>query len=371
MSAPRLQIDLNKIIHNASTLVSRLQKKGISVTGVTKAFLGAPLIARAMLRGGVTSLGDSRIENIETMRRSGIAAKMILIRSPMLSQVERVVKSANVSVNTEIEVLAALSVAAVKARRTHGVILMVELGDLREGFMPRDVKSALDAIGKLPNLSVMGLGANLACRNGVAPDDRNMAELSALATRSAEGVASDAFTVSGGNSSNLGWVFSGGEVGRINNLRLGESILLGREALNRQPIRGLFTDAFSLVAEVIESKIKPSKPWGTLAQSAFGEMRSVHDRGDINQAIVAIGRQDVDPDGLRPPDGIQLLDASSDHLILSTDGVKLTVGSEISFDLNYSALLRAMTSPHIAKSFADINLFAQPRILAHMLPDAA
>lgn len=53
MSAPRLVIDLDKIHHNASTLVKRLACRGISVTGVTKATLGSAEVAATMLRAGV------------------------------------------------------------------------------------------------------------------------------------------------------------------------------------------------------------------------------------------------------------------------------------------------------------------------------
>ncbi len=371
MSAPRLHINLDKIYHNASTLVARLLTKGVSVTGVTKAFLGTPQIARAMLRAGITCLGDSRIENIERMRQSGIEAQMILIRSPMLSQTERVVASADVSFNTELEVMAALSMAAVKARKNHGVLLMIELGDLREGVMPHDVERTVKKICELPNITFMGVGANLACRNGVSPDNRNMAQLSALADSTARICGFCPPIVSGGNSSNLDWVFAGDDIGLVNNLRLGEAILLGREALNRQRVPGLFIDAISLVAEVIERKTKPSKPWGTVAQSAFDGASASGSQGNINQAILAIGRQDIDPDGLDPPVGVQVLDASSDHLVLNAGDRKLVVGSEVSFQLNYSALLRAMTSPHIIKTFVKNGAVAGPCPAAQILPDAA
>lgn len=371
MSAPELRIDLEKIFHNASALVARLQISGISVTGVTKAFLGAPEIAHTMLRAGVASLGDSRIENVERMRQSGITAQIMLIRSPMLSQVDRVVASADVSFNTELEVLAALSEAAKRARKTHGILLMVELGDLREGLMPQDVERAVQAVYELPNINLAGLGANLACRSGVSPDDSNMAQLSALAAVIDQTGRKDPSIVSGGNSSNLNWVFTGGEIGSVNNLRLGEAILLGREALNRQPVEGLFTDAISLTAEVIESKIKPSKPWGTVAQSAFGTVTDFNSQGDIGQAIVAMGRQDTDPDGLYPPAGVRVLDASSDHLVLAAGNKKLTVGSSVSFQPNYSALLRAMTSPHVTKTLVRNEVIVQPQSAQQILPDAA
>jgi hypothetical protein len=103
------------------------------------------------------------------------------------------------------------------------------------------------------------------------------------------------------------------------------------------------------VAEVIESKVKPSQPWGVIAQTAFGERPPAADRGKISQAVLAIGHQDTDPLGLDPPAGIKILGASSDHLVVEAAGSGLTVGAELTFQLNYSALLRAMTSPFIAK----------------------
>ena len=371
MSTPELHIDLDKIFHNASSLVFSLKSKGVAVTGVTKAFLGAPQIARTLLRAGVSSLGDSRIENIERMRRSGILEQIMLIRSPMISQVDRVVASADISLNTEIDVVAALSIAARSAGKTHGVVLMVELGDLREGIMPEHVGAAVRTVCAMPNIRFMGLGTNLACRSGVSPDDRNMAELSELASRVAQTEQCDPFMVSGGNSSNLKWLLSGGKVGHINNLRLGEAILLGREALKRTSIDGLFTDAVTLTAEVIESKVKPTKPWGNIAQSAFANQPVFQDLGNINQAIIAIGRQDIDPEGLQPPTGMQVLDASSDHLMLNTGARKLAIGSQVSFQPDYSALLRAMTSPHVIKTFNKVATISRVHSNLDDLPDAA
>jgi predicted amino acid racemase len=353
MTAPRLEIDLAKIHHNARTLVELLADRGISVTGVTKASLGSPEIAGALVRAGVSGLGDSRIENIEAMRLAGVSAPMTLIRSPMLSQADRVVTHADVSFNTEIDVIAKLSSAAQEAKRTHAIVLMVELGDLREGIMPGDLENIVRETLRFPNIALKGIGTNLACRSGVSPDAKNMAELSALADSIDAtfgpmlGPALD--IVSGGNSGNLQWALSGADTGRINNLRLGESLLLGRETLHRQPIEGLHTDAITLIAEVIESKVKPSQPWGEIAQTAFGDTPPVTDRGRISQTIFAIGRQDTDPSGLHPPAGIEILGASSDHLIADSGRRHLCVGAEIAFQLNYSALVRAMTSPYVAK----------------------
>ncbi|HQU87541.1 MAG TPA: alanine/ornithine racemase family PLP-dependent enzyme [Denitromonas sp.] len=363
MSAPRLEIDLDKIRHNALTLVQRLARHGISVTGVTKSALGSPEVAGAMLDGGVSGLGDSRIENIEAMRAAFVRGPMTLIRTPMLSQVKRVVAGANVSFNTEIDVIDALSSAAGKAGVIHGVVLMVELGDLREGILPGDLAHMVRQVLRLPNILLKGIGGNLACASGVVPDARNMAELSALADAIDASFGLLLQTISGGNSASLDWALSGADTGRINDLRLGEAIVLGREPLHRQPIEGLHSDAAVLVAEVIESKRKPSEPWGDIAQTAFGGKPREPDRGPMTRLLLAVGHQDTDPSGLVPPVGFELLGASSDHLIVRSDRAEIAVGDEIRFQPNYAALLRAMTSPFVAKCLTSrARTMAQVRI---------
>lgn len=348
MTAPRLEIRLESIAHNARTLVDRLARRGIAVTGVTKAGLGSPEIAGALVGAGVRTLGDSRIENIEGLRRAGVPARTVLLRAPMLSQVDRVVRSADASFNTELETITALAASAGRHRVAHGIVLMVELGDLREGVMPRDLAPLVRDVRRLPNVTLVGIGTNLACRSGVVPDAANMAELSALAGSIEAAFGLTLELVSGGNSANLDWALGDGAVGRINDLRLGESILLGREPLQRRAVTGLDTGAFTLVAEVIESKLKPSLPWGTTAQTAFGDPAPIVDRGPTAQSILAIGQQDVDPQGLVPPVGVEIVSASSDHLVVTSADL-LPIGTELRFQPNYSALLRAMTSPSVAK----------------------
>jgi predicted amino acid racemase len=359
MAAPRLEIDLDKIYHNAHALVSRLAQRGISVAGVTKATLGSVEIAKTLLQAGVISLGDSRIENIKAMRlarKSALIkdAMIMLIRSPMLSQVEQIIRYADISCNTEIEVIKKLSDEAHKQGRTHQILLMVELGDLREGILPENLIDTVREVLSLPNIVLKGIGTNLACRSGVAPDATNMAVLSELAQLIETTFDLTLDVVSGGNSANIQWALNGTktDTGRINHLRLGEAILLGCEPLQRQAIDGLHPNAITLVAEVIESKKKPSLPTGTIEQSAFGKTTAVIDRGIVAQAILALGIQDVDPSGLQAPTGIEVLGTSSDHLIIESIEKGLLVGDEVCFQPNYSALVRAMTSPFVSKIYS-------------------
>lgn len=347
MFAPRLVIDLEKLFHNARTLTLALGKQGISVTGVTKATLGSPEIARVLLQAGVHDLGDSRTENLQRLRAAGVASTMTLIRSPMLSRVNETVRCADRSLNTEPALIAALDAAAQRAGRIHGIVLMVELGDLREGIMPAALPAIAAATRGRRHLRLHGIGTNLACRSGVVPDAGNMGALSALADAIDADSGERMALVSGGNSANLAWALGSADKGRVNNLRLGEAILLGCDPLDRQPIAALHTDAIELVAEVIESGRKPSRPVGRLGQGAFGTAAVRADSGMITQSILALGIQDTDPAGLVPPAGIRISGASSDHLLLESDDGPLAPGTQLAFRLDYSALLRAMSSPHV------------------------
>jgi predicted amino acid racemase len=349
VTAPRVEIDLDKVEHNTRVLVDRLALRSIRVTGVTKAALGSPGVGAAMLRGGAVGLADSRLQNLSRLAGLDGSASRTLIRSPMLSQAGRVVCSATASLNTERAVVEALDAAATRYRRVHDVVLMVELGDLREGIPADELLAAAGAVMDRPSLRLVGIGTNLACQNGVVPDDANMGELTRLALAVEHAHGSTLELVSGGNSANLDWALGTGDVGRIDELRLGEAILLGTEPLHRTLVDGLHGDAFHLMAEVIERRDKPAQPWGDRAQTAFGEHTARSGTGTVRQAILALGRQDVDPDGLIPPDGVTVLGMSSDHLVLDIGDHAVAVGDELEFGLRYGALVRAMTSPFVTK----------------------
>jgi len=348
---PRIEIDLEKIAHNAKTLKKLYGSKGISITGVTKVVCGDPKIADVLVKSGISILADSRIDNIRKMRKAGIQAQFLLQRTPIPSQTELVVRYADVSLNTELSVIKGLSRSAVKQGITHKIILMVELGDLREGLLPSDLENTVKEIIVLKGIEFVGVGTNLACFGGIEPDEEKMEYLSTIVKNIEEKFGLTLEFVSGGNSANYNWFISTKDIGKINNLRLGESIFLGCETLYRKHIPNLFTDAFTLITEVIESKIKPSVPYGNVHQDAFGNTPKFQDRGQIRRAILGVGLQDVLVSGLTPMLDIDILGASSDHIIVDAKQIELNVGNGVSFNLNYGALLSSMTSPYVIKKY--------------------
>jgi predicted amino acid racemase len=351
MPAPRIEIELDKLAHNARKLTALYGSKGICVTAVTKGVCGSPRIANALLNSGIRSFGDSRIANIQKMREAGLEAQFILIRTPMPSEIEQVVEFADVSLNTEISVIRLLARQASKRGKNQRIVLMIELGDLREGILPSDVEPMVAEVMGLRGIKLIGLGTNLTCFDGVRPTEAKMREFSVIAGNLQTQYGMTFEIVSGGNSANYQWFVSTPDVGLINHLRIGEAILLGRDTLNRKGIPGLYMDAFTLVAEVVELKTKPSQPYGEITLDAFGHVPVFEDKGNMERAVLAIGRQDVDCSAIKPRIKADILGASSDYLILDVSGLGLKVGAEMQFDVGYSALLRAMMSPYVEKMY--------------------
>lgn len=353
---PRVEINLAKIAHNAAKLVEIFGSKNIQIMGVTKTVCGAPEIAKIFLEQGIQMLADSKLENIQKMRDAGIKANFILLRSPALTEIDSVIKNADISINTELSVIKKLSEAALRSFTVQKIILMIEMGDLREGIMPIYLESFIEEVLKLQGIKIVGIGVNFACFGGVQPSEQKMNDLSKLASAVEMKFLLPLSYVSGGNSANYNWFMTTNSVGKVNNLRLGESIYLGRETLNRMVIPGLYTDAFTFVTEVIELKTKPSIPYGEIGQNAFGVIPQFQDRGQMSRAILGVGNQDVLVAGLIPMLDIEILGSSSDHTILDAKKSNLMVGDEVTFNLNYGALLSVMTSPYVYKKYINTDL---------------
>lgn len=351
MKTPYISIDLKKIEHNTRTIVNLCKKYGISVAGVTKGTLGMPEVARAMIHGGATWIGESRLDNIERLRKNNINVPFLLMRSPHKSDIERVISLADISLNTEYEIIEALSKASIKNNIVHKIIIMIDLGDLREGIWPNELIPLVKEILDMKGVKIIGLGTNLTDLNGTIPTNANNQQLVELAEEVEDKFNIKLEYLSAGNSSSLKLLESGKIPSRINHFRIGEGILLGRETIYREKFPDTYQDAFILSAEIIEKKLKPSVPIGEIGQDAFGNIPSAKDKGMMTRCILNVGRQDMNIEGLSPRKAtLDILGATSDHLLIdSTNDTDLNVGDVISFDLNYSALLASMTSPFVEK----------------------
>ncbi|MCL1997483.1 MAG: alanine/ornithine racemase family PLP-dependent enzyme [Turicibacter sp.] len=346
---PRLVVDLDKFEHNARTLIEMGARHGIALAAVTKSFCAESKMVEILANLPFEFLADSRLENFENYPETR-HAKTLLLRLPQPSDVERTVKTCDISLNSELFTLRLLAKAAKKAGLRHGIILMIDLGDLREGVYFKNehlLFETVDFVAGDESLYLEGIGTNLTCYGSVLPTMDNLQQLCDLAKTIEKRIGKKLNIISGGNSSSLYLLKKGKIPARVNNLRLGEAIIRGVETAYGLPFIGLEQNVVTLEAEVIEMMEKPSMPEGILGINAFGEKPIYEDRGITKRAILAVGRQDTDCNGLEC-EGISVIGASSDHLIAEGD---LKLGEIVSFNLTYGAILAAFTSKYVGKSF--------------------
>lgn len=344
-----LEVDLDIITSNAKQVVGFCADYRIEVCGVTKATCGSPMVARAMLKGGVSSLGESRIDNAKRLRYGGVHAPLWMLRIPSPSEAGDVVRFFDLSLNSEIDTLDALSKAALAQGKVHDVIVMMEMGDRREGVPAEELVPTCEAVLGLSGLRLAGVGANFMCVSGILPTPEKMQKIADAAERVQRELGIKLQYVSAGNSANLAMMDTPPAI--INHLRVGASILRGENALTGGTLEWLKAGAFRLQAELIEIQSKDSLPEGTVGRDAFGGTPSFVDDGEQLRGIVNLGRLDIRHEGLTPEaERIEVIAASSDHLVLDlNDNNHYEVGDTIAFQLDYGALTQAMLSPYVTK----------------------
>ena len=344
---PRLEINLEHLKHNVATVVEKCGGQGVQVMGVIKGANGIPEIAKAFDQGGAAMIASSRLEQLEDAIDAGITKPMVMIRIPMLSEVEDVIRITDMSLNSELEVIKALNEEARRQGKLHKIILMAEMGDLREGYWDREelLNVAEYIENKLINIQLVGIGTNVGCYGSILPTVDKLEELVELAEKVEERLGRQLEYIAGGATSSLMRIWDGNIPERVNLLRIGEGILLARDldVFYGYDMSQMYQDVFRLKAEVIEVKDKPTYPIGTIAVDAFGHTPEYVDRGIRRRALLAVGKVDYgNPEDLIPMEkGIEILVASSDHTIVDVQDAErdFKVGDIMTFDICYATIV--------------------------------
>jgi len=356
MVYPRIVVDIEKIRKNTEIVISMCKKLNIDVAGVTKGYCAYPEIVQAYIDGGVSYLADSRIINFRRLERFDIPK--MLIRIPMISEVADVVRYTDISLNSEVDTIIAISNQAIKQQKVHKILLMVDLGDLREGYFYEDeLISAVSQIKDLKGVEIIGLGTNSMCYGGIIPDKNTFKRLKHMKLLIEDKFDIQLNFISGGNSSVLHLLMDDNnidmeELNVITNLRLGDSLITGMESAYDIKFPGTSDDAFILEAQVIELKTKPSVPIGKIGRDAFGHVPRFVDKGIIKRIICGVGQQDMDLESIFPLDeSLKIIGGSSDHLLIdgSDSSNEYKVGDIIKFSMKYLSMLRLMTSEYVHK----------------------
>lgn len=356
---PALYIDKEKIYENAKCVVDLCRKNEIGVSGVIKGVNGIESVADSFIRAGCTEIASSRLEQLVDLKKHRPEVKTMLLRLPMKNEINEMVRFVDVSLNSEKNTVDLIEKACEKYVKEHQVILMLDLGDLREGFFYPDelFELAIHIEKNLKHLKLAGIGTNLGCYGSVKPTEKNLGLLCALAERIEKEIGRRLEYISGGATSSLPLLVSGKMPERVNNLRIGEGILLNMDLpeIWEVKIDGMHQDTFILKAQIVEIKEKPSYPVGELFIDAFGNKPVYEDRGIRKRALLALGKQDFAlEDKLIPLDpDIVVIGSSSDHMIVDIEDSKhhYNIGDTVGFRMFYGPMLHLCSSEWVRKAY--------------------
>ncbi|MDR0853566.1 MAG: alanine racemase [Clostridiales Family XIII bacterium] len=355
---PILEINTEKLRANSRVITKLCMQQGIDVAGVVKVVAGNLACAKTLETSGCKYIASSRLDQLVKLKDGGLEAELFCIRIPMLSEVEELVKTAEISLNSNITVLRKLNEAAKDLGVIHKVVLMIELGDLREGIWSEEeyVAIAKEVETGLSNLHLLGVGTNVGCYGAISPTADKLNELVEAAEKIETAIGRRLEMISGGGSTSFVRVLLGDMPERINNLRIGEAIFINKDnedLLGLPQLQGTFRDVSILKAEVVEVRTKPSHPIGEISYDAFRNKPTYVDRGDRKRVLLAIGKVDYAYiDQLEPLEsGIEVLGASSDHTILDVENANrdFKVGDIVEFGLTYGSTALLASSGSVAK----------------------
>lgn len=350
-----LKLYRKKLQENFDFLQKQLEPRTIHWGIVSKLLCGERKYLKELTNLGASEIHDSRISNLRVVKELNPDVQTVYIKPPAKRSIEDIVRYADVSFNTEYITLKMLSEEAVRQERQHKVIIMIEMGDLREGVLGDELLNFYEKVFDLPNIEVRGIGANFNCMHGVLPSEDKLVQLALYKQLIELKFNQEIPFVSGGTSITLPLLFRGSLPAGINHFRIGETLYFGADILNNETVPGMHDDVLELFAEIIELTEKPVVPTGVLAETPSGELMEFDEKDygrKAYRAILDLGLLDMSPEFLIPNDErIEILNASSDMLIidLGDSNLDYEVGDVVSFKLKYMGALRLLNSNYIEK----------------------
>ncbi len=348
---PRVECNREKLLQNIETVARMMHAENKTMCAVVKGFSAEEGVMQILEESECDWLASSRIEDLAKLQTK---KTKLLIRLSQPCEIKEVVASSEVSFESERKTILLLQEEAKKQNKTHGVILAIDMGDLREGIFYKnlaEIEETAAMVLQSPNLELLGVGTNLGCFGGVITDAANMQGLIDVAAHIEQKFSVMLPYISGMSTAAMEMIENKTMPLRVNHGRFGEAWLLGFDSVDNRRLPYLHDDVFLFKAQIIEIKDKPSQPIGTIGGNAFGEHVEFKNEGTMRRALLACGTQDVEYRYLVPVDeNIEIIGASSDHTIINLHGSDdYEVGDVVTFKLKYHALLHLYTSRYVKK----------------------
>ncbi|MBB6610194.1 alanine/ornithine racemase family PLP-dependent enzyme [Pontibacter sp. Tf4] len=349
-----LKLYRDKLKHNYDHLDTIFKAHGIDWGIVTKLLCGHEQFLREVLALGVREIHDSRVTNLKAIKNIAPDVQTVYIKPAPKKSIPEIIQYADVSFQTELDIIRLLSEEAVKQGKLHKIIIMIEMGDLREGVMGDDLVDFYEQVFELPGISVIGLGANFNCLHGVMPTRDKLIQLSLYKQIIEARFNIKIPWVSGGTSVTIPLLFTHQLPKGINHFRIGEALFFGLNLFTGETFEGMYDDVFELSAEIIELTEKPMIPSGVLAENPSGDSFEIDESlygKTSHRAILDVGLLDVNPKFLLPAEDLSIVGASSDMLVveLGENERNYKVGDVLHFSLRYMGALSILNSRYINK----------------------
>ncbi|SHJ81349.1 alanine/ornithine racemase family PLP-dependent enzyme [Flavobacterium haoranii] len=347
-----------KLRHNFNFLNSLFRERNIHWGIVSKLLCGNTIYLKEIMELGIMEIHDSRISNLKKLKKINPEVQTVYIKPPSKRNISKIIAFADVSFNTEIYTIKMLSEEAKKQNKTHKIVIMIEMGDLREGVLGEELINFYKEVFSLPNIEISGIGTNLNCLSGVMPTQDKLIQLSLYKQLIEAKFNVEIPFVSGGTSVAIPLLLKNARPMAVNHFRIGEALFFGKDLFTGETIEGMHNDVFKLYAEIIEITEKPNNPTGELGENVAGNTYEINDDTDLSEtslrAILDFGLLDMQPQYLSSTDdSINIIDSSSDMTVIDISNSKSNykVGDLVSFNLQYMGALYLLNSDYIEKVF--------------------
>ncbi len=350
-----ITLNRQKLRDNYNYLNNLFKENNIEWAIVTKMLCGNKAYLKEVMDLGIKQVCDSRVSNLKAIKAVNPDVEAIYIKPPPKRSIPSIVRYADISMNTTFETVKLLSEEARRQGKIHKIIIMVEMGELREGVMRDEVVDFYSRVFEMPNIEVIGIGTNLSCLYGVLPNQDKLIQLSLYKQLIENKFNKKIPYVSGGSSVTIPLIHQGLLPDSINHFRVGETLFLGTNVYDGSQFDFMHNDVIKIYAEIIELFEKPTVPQGDMGQNLEGETFEFDQEksGERScRALLDLGLLDIEEKRLIPVnDSFSLAGASSDMVVvdLGDNENDLKVGDLLEFRTDYMGALRLLNSRYIDK----------------------
>jgi len=302
----------------------------------------------------IHSISSSHWQELSLAKELHSNLRTIVIRPTFLKLSNVIIDNCDISLESSLAAIKALNDSAKNADKNHNIVVMIEMGDLREGIRREGLIPFYNNVFELKNIRIVGIGANIGCMFGDLPTYDKLLHLVLYSQLLEAKYNSKMELVSGGTSITLPLLDTGEVPVGVNHFRIGEAVFLGTSPYDNRRYAGLNTDCFEFESNILELYRKESLPEKKVRLTSKSKEELNQREYGSYKALVDFGNIDVDPRNLISLDKkVRFFGNSSDLSVydLGENLREYKTGDVLRFTMKYIGLAQLMNSKYIEKTF--------------------